>query len=123
MPLFIQRITPIEARRVVESYDEKRDIAAWCDGYATFDKAVSVIFIRQLGREDLWVPVGHWIILNNNGVFVSMSDDRFNELYQSVPDASPSQCETCGGTGETMGMACYGGPPVERMMECPDCKG
>lgn len=31
-------------------------------------------------------------------------------------------CETCEDTGEAMQMVCYGGPPVERMGECPDCK-
>lgn len=30
-------------------------------------------------------------------------------------------CDTCDDTGEVMGMACYGGPPVERLQHCPDC--
>lgn len=32
------------------------------------------------------------------------------------------KCDTCEDTGECMQMVCYGGPPVERMGECPDCK-
>lgn len=33
------------------------------------------------------------------------------------------KCETCGGEGQTMHMACYGGPPVEIIDNCPDCDG
>jgi protein gp37 len=33
----------------------------------------------------------------------------------------PGWCDTCEGTGEIMGVECYGGKPVERMIECPDC--
>lgn len=32
------------------------------------------------------------------------------------------KCDTCEDTGEAMQMVCYGGPSVERMGECPDCK-
>lgn len=32
-------------------------------------------------------------------------------------------CECCNGEGECMRMECYGGPPVEVMGECPDCRG
>lgn len=32
-------------------------------------------------------------------------------------------CETCGGTGETMQMVCYGNNPIEKIVMCPDCNG
>lgn len=32
-------------------------------------------------------------------------------------------CETCGGTGETMRMVCYGNEPYEKIDKCPDCNG
>lgn len=33
------------------------------------------------------------------------------------------KCETCTGTGRGMEMVYYGGPPVERECDCPDCNG
>lgn len=35
--------------------------------------------------------------------------------------AAPPKCETCGDTGHTMAMVCYGGVPYEVMYPCPDC--
>lgn len=35
--------------------------------------------------------------------------------------AAPPKCETCGDTGHTMLMVCYGGVPHEAMQTCPDC--
>jgi DnaJ-class molecular chaperone len=35
----------------------------------------------------------------------------------------PPVCETCDGEGRGMGMVCYGGPPIEVMVDCPDCDG
>ena len=32
-------------------------------------------------------------------------------------------CNGCNGDGKVMEMVCYGGPPVERYAECPDCRG
>lgn len=34
---------------------------------------------------------------------------------------APPNCETCGDTGHTMAMVCYGGVPHEAMQPCPDC--
>ena len=33
------------------------------------------------------------------------------------------ECDTCGGTGETMSMVCYRGNLVEKTETCPDCNG
>jgi protein gp37 len=32
-------------------------------------------------------------------------------------------CDACNGSGETIEMACCGGPPVEQRIECPECSG
>lgn len=34
-----------------------------------------------------------------------------------------TECTTCEGSGVVKDMACYGGPPVEIEVSCPDCDG
>lgn len=43
--------------------------------------------------------------------------------FAEMPEALRHECETCCGTGRTMSMVCYGGPPIEREDDCPDCDG
>lgn len=44
------------------------------------------------------------------------SEKKFRELLGGV-----TECEYCRGTGMTMRMECYGGPPIEVECYCDEC--
>lgn len=44
-------------------------------------------------------------------------------VCRPAPEPEMVECETCGGTGETMTMKEYGNGPVESKETCPECHG
>lgn len=50
--------------------------------------------------------------------------DKFHtDVFWCAQWVDNEECEECGGTGETMHMVCYGGPPIEKYETCEFCEG
>jgi hypothetical protein len=75
-----------EARQIdTLDYDGMCEIIRWCGG-AAIDRGDKVIAVRTvLGRLDLDLGHGDWVLRHPNGTFFGCNPDEFRMRYETTP--------------------------------------